>query len=109
MGSSPTCAVPACDEPRFAGEDFCLRHGPEKRTAASKPAASSVSQVLCPHCQVRGHVTRETVKVKRGLSGGKVTGAVFTAGISMLGTGLSRKQEVTELHCSNCDTTWHVE
>lgn len=54
-------------------------------------------------------VKAKHVKQKRGVSGGKVTGAVLTGGLSMLGTGLSRKQHLTEMHCSNCGTTWHVE
>jgi len=51
-------------------------------------------------------VTTKPVKVKRGVSGGKATAAVLTGGISLLGTGLSRKVKATELHCGNCSMTW---
>lgn len=64
--------------------------------------------LLCPHCQVRGRVTTKEVKVKKGISGGKATAAVFTAGVSLLGTGLSRKQKVTEARCGNCGVTWQI-
>jgi hypothetical protein len=68
------------------------------------------SGIICPYCQYQGGaVTVKQIKVKRGISGGKATAAVFTAGISMLGTGLSRKQVVNELHCRNCGMTWHAE
>ena len=44
--------------------------------------------------------------MKQGISGGKATAAVLTAGISMLGTGLSRKQKVTKAKCRNCRAEW---
>lgn len=63
-------------------------------------------QIVCPQCQTRGHVVTRQAKVKRGISGGKAAGAVLTAGISVIATGLSRKNAVTEAHCSNCKTVW---
>jgi hypothetical protein len=64
-------------------------------------------KIVCPQCQKTGYVHTKKVKQKAGISGGKVTGAIFTAGLSMLATGLSRKVEVTEAHCTNCNSTWH--
>jgi hypothetical protein len=64
------------------------------------------AQMICPHCQTRGSVMTESTKVKQGISGGKATAAVFTAGISMLGTGLSRKQKATRAKCGNCRSEW---
>lgn len=64
------------------------------------------SALVCPHCQTKGSVTTKEVKRKAGVSGGKAAGAVLTAGISVLATGLSRKQKVTELHCGKCGMTW---
>lgn len=46
--------------------------------------------------------------MKKGVSGGKAAGAVLTAGLSVLATGLSRKEKVTEMRCSNCLTAWVV-
>lgn len=71
-------------------------------------SATDSSALVCPHCQTRGRVTSRQVKQKKGISGGKLTGAVLTAGISMLGTGLSRKEKVTEMKCGKCKTTWTV-
>jgi hypothetical protein len=102
------CAVGPCTNLRVAGGQFCAKHAPAEsayRGPAPKPGPSAI---VCPHCQVSGKVRRREVKVKRGVSGGKLTGAVLTAGISMLGTGLSRKQKVTEMSCGNCGTVWHV-
>lgn len=62
--------------------------------------------MICPHCQVKGQVKTEQVKRKAGVSGGKATAAVLTAGVSLLGTGLSRKQKVTEASCGNCGAVW---
>jgi hypothetical protein len=67
------------------------------------------SALLCPHCQVRGQVTTEQIKVKHGISGGKATAAVMTAGLSVVAGGLSRKDTVTQMHCGHCGMTWQVQ
>lgn len=67
-----------------------------------------VPQLVCPHCGVRGQVSVEHVSRKQGISGGKATGALFTAGASMLLTGLSRKQMVRHCRCGNCNMAWDV-
>ena len=63
--------------------------------------------LVCPHCQKTGRVRTKEVKQKKGISGAKATGAVLTGGLSMLATGLSRKEALTEAHCDNCGSTWH--
>ena len=63
-------------------------------------------QMVCPHCQTKGSVMTERTKMKQGISGGKATAAVLTLGVSMLGTGLSRKQKVTKAKCTNCGSEW---
>ncbi len=62
--------------------------------------------MVCPHCQQRGFVRVRSVSRKAGISGGKATGAILTGGISLLATGLSRKETVTEASCSNCKSKW---
>lgn len=62
--------------------------------------------MICPHCQTKGKCRTQQVKRKAGISGGKVLGGLLTGGISLLGTGLSRKQKLTQVHCDNCDSTW---
>jgi hypothetical protein len=62
--------------------------------------------IVCPHCQTQGAVTTRSVKLKKGVSGAKATGAVLTLGWSMLATGLSRKEQATELRCGNCRMRW---
>jgi len=61
---------------------------------------------ICPHCQEKGKVLTKTIKKKAGISGAKATGAILTGGMSLLATGLSRKDVVTEAHCTNCKSTW---
>lgn len=62
--------------------------------------------MICPHCQTKGFVSTIQVKRKAGISGGKVMGGLMTVGASLLVTGLSRKQQVTQAHCGNCNSTW---
>jgi hypothetical protein len=56
-------------------------------------------RIVCQFCHESSCVTTRSKRVKRGVSGGKATAAILTSGYSMLGVGLSRKQEVTELSC----------
>jgi hypothetical protein len=65
-------------------------------------------ELVCPHCQVKGQVRTMQVKRKKGVSGGKAAGALLTGGLSLLATGLSRKEKVTQAHCDNCNMTWDI-
>jgi hypothetical protein len=64
------------------------------------------SLIVCPQCQTSGSVRTERLKAKKGVSGGKATAALLTAGVSMLATGLSRKEEVTRATCGRCKSVW---
>ena len=46
------------------------------------------------------------MKRKKGISGGKVMGARLTGNLSLLVTGLSRKEQATQAHCDHCNSTW---
>ena len=61
---------------------------------------------ICPHCQTKGFVRTIPIKRKKGISGAKATGALLTMGVSVLATGLSRKETMTQAHCENCNSTW---
>jgi DNA-directed RNA polymerase subunit RPC12/RpoP len=69
--------------------------------------AKQDSQIVCPQCHSKGHATTRKVTLKKGVSGGKATGAILTGGLSLLATGLSRKEDATEAKCSNCGSVWH--
>lgn len=77
----------------------------EKRLLTPEEALNR--NLICPHCQMRGFVRTKQVKRKSGIHGGKATAALLTGGLTLLGTGLSRKEKMTEAHCSNCGATWH--
>ena len=62
--------------------------------------------MLCPHCQEKGQVRTQPVTRKKGISGGKAVGAILTGGVSLLATGLSRKESTTEAFCGNCTCKW---
>ena len=83
-----------------------------ERLDLARENASTVTSIpgvlKCPHCQASGTVSRKSVKQKQGISGGKATAALLTMGTSVLVTGLSRKTQVTELHCNACGMTWIV-
>ena len=63
--------------------------------------------LICPHCQNRGLVRTRQITQKRGVSGGKATAAILTSGLSVLATGLSRKENATEAYCAKCRSIWH--
>ena|ERR1017187_6196321 len=65
-------------------------------------------KVTCPHCQEMGTVRVKRRRQKVGVSGGKLTGAILTGGLSILATGLSRKETVTEAYCDNCTVQWQL-
>jgi transcription elongation factor Elf1 len=64
------------------------------------------TQMICPHCQTKGFIRTTLVSLKKGVSGGKATAALLTGGLTMLATGLSRKEKATQAHCENCNNTW---
>ena len=65
------------------------------------------SEMVCPHCQTKGKIHTKAVTSKKGVSGAKATGAILTGGVSLLATGLSRKENQTRAFCANCSSTWH--
>lgn len=76
--------------------------------ARKQPPAEPNPHIVCQHCHVQGQVFPTLVRRKQGISGGKATGAVLTGGVSLVATGLSRKQTFTNMRCGNCGTTWDV-
>ena len=62
--------------------------------------------MVCPHCHSKGTVRTKQVVKKKGISGGKATAAVITGGISLFGTGLTRKEDYTQAYCDNCNNCW---
>lgn len=64
------------------------------------------ARIVCTQCRHRGYVRTKRVQRKEGLSGGKATGAILTAGVSLLFTGLSRKVWRTQARCDGCESQW---
>jgi len=62
--------------------------------------------MICPHCATKGSVSTRSVDRKKGVSGGKATAALLTSGVSLLATGLSRKEKATAASCSSCGAHW---
>jgi hypothetical protein len=94
-----------------------IERGKQRQLAAMSPEARqnlSNAQahgplnpaMICPHCQTLGQIRTKPIVLKKGVSGGKATAAVFTAGVSLVATGLSRKENLTEAWCGNCANKW---
>lgn len=64
------------------------------------------AKIVCQQCGIAGQVRTKGIKVKRGISGSKATGAFLTFGLSVLLTGLSCKERLTRATCRNCRSTW---
>lgn len=124
MASSPSparrnsgpkkCAAGPCNNPRIEGSFFCVQHtkglsSKQIKQAQEAQRKAQQARIRCIHCQEVGYVSTQVRRVKRGVSGGKATGAVITGGLSLFATGLSRKQDVVEAHCSNCGMTWQTD
>lgn len=78
-----------------------------KREAAETTLHGPVNfAMVCPHCHQKDRVRTIPVDRKKGISGGKATAAVLTGGVSMLATGLSRKEHLTRARCGNCLNAW---
>lgn len=83
-------------------------HAQEAAIAEAREARlNPTGQIICPHCHVKGKVALKAVDRKKGISGGKATGALLTGGISLVFTGLSRYETETEATCGNCRAAWH--
>jgi hypothetical protein len=95
--------LPDTEEVKRAVEEAKLRAIQQEK---AKTYGANAPAMICPHCQEKGTVWVKAVKRKKGVSGAKLTAAALTVGISMLGTGLSRKEELTQAHCENCGSTW---
>ncbi|MGH8991657.1 MAG: hypothetical protein ACRDZ7_09030 [Acidimicrobiia bacterium] len=80
----------------------------DKRAAKQQQESRQQEQLVCPHCQTKGSVSASRVIRKKGISGGKATGALLTGGVSLLVTGLARKEAATEASCRNCGMTWVI-
>jgi hypothetical protein len=65
--------------------------------------------LLCPHCQIRGKISRKEIKKKKGISASKLIAAPLTGGNSLFVVGLSRKDTYTQLTCGSCKMVWVVE
>lgn len=60
----------------------------------------------CPHCNTTGQVRTKQVERTKGISGGKATAALMTSGVSILATGINRKENMTQCFCENCRSKW---
>lgn len=75
----------------------------EKRTRQHGPINPAL---MCPHCHDKGQVRTQAVDQRKGIDGTKAAAGLFTGGLSLLLTGLSRHEHNTQAHCDNCNSTW---
>ena len=96
----------ANDRAQAARRDQKAARGDARIAAYQQTRAAHDAQIVCPHCQLRGQVAARGSRDKEGVSGGKATAALLTAGASLLFVGLSRKRSRVHLYCRNCGMTW---
>jgi hypothetical protein len=65
-------------------------------------------RIVCAHCHRSGCIMTSIVERKVGVSGGKATAAILTGGVSLLATGLARKELATQIRCSNCQSVYYM-
>lgn len=85
---------------------YCYFYFHPNKNRGEKNYGELKAEVICPHCHVKGKVHTKPIAKKKGISGGKATAAILTAGVSLIAVGLSREDDMTEAHCINCDSTW---
>lgn len=97
----------AADSKRTPAERIRVRQ--QRKEALDRHTYGAINPALvCPHCTIAGKTRVKPVAQKKGISGGKATGAILTGGVSLLATGLSRKEKNTQAHCDNCNSTWII-
>lgn len=78
-------------------------------TERSQVAANQQAQIMCPHCQVRGQVTKRFERRAKRKTATRVLGATATLGASLPLAGVSKKGTVQVMSCGNCGMTWDIE
>ncbi len=84
--------------------------GEEMKAALRARRDGGQAQIVCPHCQTRGGVTARATRRNTRLGVRKTGAAILTLGASApLTGGISKKQSITEMRCSNCGMSWTVD
>ena len=91
---------------KYAGLSAEERDVAREQGAIEKEWGPLNPAMICPHCQTKGKVRTKLITQKQGVSGGKATAALLTGGISLVAVGLSKKGQVTQAHCDNCNNDW---
>lgn len=67
----------------------------------------ALNQMLkCPHCDEKGGVRTKGANERKGISGGKAVGGLLTGGLSLVATGISRREKLTKAFCEKCRSSW---
>jgi len=102
----------SCGKELDDGVVFCSGCGakagdvPEAVQAIAVPVQTG--RANCQYCNGIGTVVVQQVKRKKGVSPGKIAGAVVTGGISLVGTGVAKKVWMNQLTCTACQMKWYV-
>lgn len=91
-------------------EEHEAQKAPERALKSPELAVKKYGEInfalICQHCQTKGKVHTKPVDKKTGLSFTKAGFGLLTGGVSILGTGLSKVDTMTQAHCDNCNSTW---
>ena len=79
---------------------------PSKTSVLPSSGGQSIQLWSVPIARRREKSELKSVVQKKGVSGGKATAAILTGGVSMLVTGLSREETLTQAYCGHCSNQW---
>ena len=87
-------------------KDFDGSLSPEEREtsrAIEKKIGILAPKVICPHCQTKGQVHK-----KMGVKRYENTTDTTNLTAAILSGKKTSAREVTQLHCTNCETAWDI-
>ena len=94
------------------GVAFCSSCGAKAGDVPATVQASATpvqtGRANCQYCNGVGTVVVQQMKRKKGVSPGKIAGAVVTGGISLVGTGVAKKVWMNQLTCTAWQMRWFV-
>lgn len=82
------------------------QHQAELSSKAKQDRADAQSRLVCKFCNQSGCVTARRVKRDKRPSATRILGGIASAGGTVAAFGVTKKRNVMEMRCSNCNMSW---